>query len=116
EKRGLAFMRLMMLGAMNDIRGQIEAFRDLGALREDIDVHKVIRELKLDRPVVDPTQLSSEDLTRQIQEVTKALLGYGAKLPKPLMLFVKNLLFIDDAIAHLAPEVNLFEGVMHIYT
>jgi ubiquinone biosynthesis protein len=116
EKRRLAFMRLMMLGAMNDIRGQIEAFRDLGALRADIDVHQVMRELKLDRPVVDPTQLSSEDLTRQIQEVTKALLGYGAKLPKPLMLFVKNLLFIDNAIAHLAPEVNLFEGVMHIYT
>jgi ubiquinone biosynthesis protein len=116
EKRRLAFMRLMMLAAMNDIRGQIEAFRDLGALREDIDVRKVIRELKLDKPVVDPTQLSGEELTRQIREVTKALLGYGAKLPKPLMLFVKNMLFIDDAIAHLAPEVNLFEGVMRIYT
>jgi len=115
EKRRLAFMRLMMLGAVNDVRGQLEAYRDLGALHADVDIDKVIRELKLDGPVVDPTKLSSEELTREIQQVTKALLGYGAKLPKPLMLFVKNMLFIDDAIAHLAPEINIFEQVVQIY-
>ncbi len=115
EKRRLAFMRLMMLGAVNDIRGQLECYRDLGALAADADLDQVIRDLKLDRPPIDPTQLTGEELTREIQEVTKALLGYGAKLPKPLMLFVKNLLFIDDAIGHLAPEINLFEQILQIY-
>jgi len=115
EKRRLAFMRLVMLGAMNDIRGQLEAYRDLGALREDADIEAVIRDLKLDKAPIDPTKLSSEELAHEIQYVTKALLGYGAKLPKPLMLFVKNMLFVDDAIAHLAPEINLFEQVMRIY-
>ena len=115
ETRRLAFLRLVMLGAMNDIRGQLAAYRELGALRPDADLDAVIRDLKLDKPVVDPTQLSSEQLAREIQYVTKALLGYGAKLPKPLMLFVKNMLFIDDAVAHLAPEINIFEQVLHIY-
>ena len=31
----LAFLRMMMTGAMNDVRGQLEAFRDLGALDAD---------------------------------------------------------------------------------
>jgi len=116
ETRRLAFLRLMMLGAANDIRGQLEAYRDLGALRPDADIEQIIRDLKLDQPVVDPTKLSSAQLAHEIQYVTKALIGYGAKLPKPLMVFVKNMLFIDDAIAHLAPEINLFEQVVQIYT
>jgi ubiquinone biosynthesis protein len=116
ESRRLAFLRLMMLGAANDIRGQLAAYRDLGALAPDADIEAIIRTLKLDQPVVDPTKLTSEQLAHEIQHVTKALIGYGAKLPKPLMVFVKNMLFIDDAIAHLAPEINLFEQVVQIYT
>jgi len=115
ETRRLAFLRLMMLGMVGDIRGQLAAYRDLGALRADADLDELIRVLKLDKPVVDPTKLTSEQLTREIQYVTKALMGYGAKLPKPLMLFVKNMLFIDDAIAHLAPDVNIFAEVAQIY-
>lgn len=115
EKKRRAFMRLMMLGALNDIRGQLEAYRDLGALGEHADFDEIIRDLRLDQPVIDPTTLSGEELTKEIQRVTRALLGYGARLPKPLMLFVKNMLFIDDATAHLAPDQNLFEEVARIY-
>jgi ubiquinone biosynthesis protein len=100
---------------MNDIRGQLDAYRDLGALGPDADFDTIIRELRLDQPVIDPTTLNSEELTKELQRVTKALLGYGAKLPKPLMLFVKNMLFIDDATSHLAPDQNLFEEVARIY-
>lgn len=45
----------------------------------------------------------------EIQKITKALLGYGARLPKTLMLYVKNLVFLDGAIARLAPELDLLE-------
>lgn len=115
EKKRQSFLRLMMLGAVNDIRGQLEAYRDLGALAPDADLDKIIADLKLDQPVVDPTTMNSEQLTKEVQHLTKALLAQGAKLPKPLMLFVKNLLFIDDATAHLAPDINLFEHVAQIY-
>ena len=115
EKKRRAFMRLMMFAAMNDVRGLLACYRDLGAIGEHADFETIIRDLKLDQPVIDPTTLSSEDLTKEIQRVTKALLGYGAKLPKPLMLFVKNLLFIDDATAHLAPDQNLFAEAARIY-
>ena len=39
--------------------------------------------------------------------MVKALLGYGARMPKELMLFVKNMVFLDGAIATLAPDLDL---------
>jgi ubiquinone biosynthesis protein len=115
ETRRLAFLRLLMTGAANDIRAQLAAYRDLGALSPDADLDAVMRALKVDRPVRDPTKMSADELTAEVREVTKALLGYGAKLPKPLMLFVKNLVFLDGAIASLAPDVDLFAEMAKIY-
>jgi len=46
--------------------------------------------------------------------VTKALLGYGARMPKELMLYVKNLVFLDGAIAALAPDLDLLGEIAHI--
>ncbi len=111
----LAFLRLMIHGMVGNVRAQIAAYKDLGALAPDVDVDAVIRKLKLDQPVVDPTSLSSHELAREIQYVTKTLLGFGAKLPKPLMLFVKNLVFLDDAVGHMAPDVNIFTEMVRIY-
>lgn len=44
----------------------------------------------------------------------KALLAYGASMPKELMLFVKNLVFLDGAIARLAPDLDLFAEITQI--
>jgi len=115
ERERLAFLRMMMTGAVNDVRGQLEAFRDLGALPEDADLDGLMQVLKLDGPTIDPTQLSGEKLVAEIQEILKGLLAHGAKLPKHLMLYVKNLLFVDSAVATLAPDLNLFAELGRIY-
>jgi ubiquinone biosynthesis protein len=49
-----------------------------------------------------------------MQQIVKALLGFGARMPKELMLFVKNMVFIDGAIANLAPDLDLFDEVAQI--
>lgn len=116
EKRRLAFLRLLITATMNDLRGQVEAIRDLGALPEDVDVDEVIRDLDLDQPTVDPTQMSGEELAAEMQRIMKGLLGIGAQFPKELMLFVKNLVFLDGAIASLAPDLDLFAEITHIST
>ena len=90
--------------------------RDLGALPADTDLAAVIKDLRLDQPVIDPTTLSADELTGEIQRVVKALLGYGARLPKPLMLFVKNMVFLDGAITTLAPDLDLFAEITEIAT
>jgi ubiquinone biosynthesis protein len=114
QQRRLAFLR-MMLGAMtNDVRGQMAALRDLGALPHDTDLDAVIRDLGLDRPPIDPTTLTGDEMVKEVQRVVKALLGYGAKLPKELMLYVKNMVFLDGAIARLAPDLDILAEVAAI--
>ena len=77
----------------------------------DADLDAVIRDLRLDQPPVDPTTLSADQMVKEVQRVVKALLGYGARMPKELMLFVKNLVFLDGAIATLAPDLDLIGEV-----
>lgn len=112
----LAFLRLIVTATTNDIKGQLAAIRDLGALPPDTDLDAVIADLGLDQTPVDPTTLSREELVAEVNRVVKALLGYGARMPKELMLYAKNLVFLDGAIAHFAPEVDLFAEITHLVT
>jgi ubiquinone biosynthesis protein len=115
EPQRLAFLRMMMTGAANDVRGQLAAFRDLGALAPDADLDELMRILKIDQPVRDPTKMGSEELLAEIQQVLRGLLKHGARMPKHLMLYVKNMLFIDGSIGRYAPDVNLFGELAKIY-
>jgi len=114
QTRRLAFMRLMLGATTNDLRGQVNALCDLGALPRDTDIDAVIRDLGLDQPTVDPTTLSGEELVAEVQRIVKALLAYGAKLPKELMLYVKNMVFLDGAIARLAPDLDIIAELTNI--
>ncbi len=114
--RRKAFLRLLVGATMNDIEGQLGALRDLGALPMDTDLKQVIRDLNLDGPPIDPTKLTGDEMVNEIQKVVKALLGYGARMPKELMLYVKNLVFLDGAIARLAPNLDMFEEIANVAT
>ncbi|MEI8024469.1 MAG: AarF/UbiB family protein, partial [Actinomycetota bacterium] len=112
--RRLAFLRLMLGATTNDVKGQVTALRDLGALPMDTDLEAVIVDLGLDRPPIDPTKLSADELVKEVQRIMKALLGYGAKMPKELMLYVKNMVFLDGAISRLAPDLDLLGEIAAI--
>ena len=114
RERRMAFLRLMLGATTNDVVGQMAALRDLGALPPDTDLRAVIADLGLDRPPIDPTTLTGEEMVQEIQRVVKALLGYGARLPKELMLYVKNMVFLDGAIARLAPDLDLLAEITQV--
>jgi ubiquinone biosynthesis protein len=114
EQRRLAFLRLLLTASTNNLTGQLAAIRDLGALPPDTDLDAVIADLGLDRTPIDPTSLTPDELIAEIQQVVKSLLAYGARMPKELMLFVKNLMFLDGAIARLAPDLDLFAEITQI--
>ena len=86
------------------------AFDDL-LIRE---ITATLRDLRLDQPTIDPTTLTGEELVAEVQRVVKGLMGYGAKLPKELMLYVKNMVFLDGAIARLAPDLDLLAEITTI--
>ncbi|CAB5133315.1 unannotated protein [freshwater metagenome] len=114
QERRLAFLRLMLSATTNDVMGQMTALRDLGALPMDTDLGAVIKDLRLDQATIDPTTLSGEQMVTEVQRVIKALLGYGASLPKELMLYVKNMVFLDGAISRLAPDLDILGEVANI--
>ena len=114
EPRRLAFLRLLMTATANDVHGQLAALRDLGALPPDTDLDAVIEDLGLDKPMVDPTTMDADELVNEIQKTIKALLGIGARMPKELMLFVKNLVFLDGAIATLAPDLDILGEIGNV--
>ena len=116
ERKRLAFLRLQMGATTNNVTVQVEALRDLGALPADSDVDAVIRDLGLDRPAIDPTTLTADQMVDELREVTKALLGYGARLPKELMLFVKDILFLNGAMATMAPDVDILGEILAVMT
>ena len=115
EPQRLAFLRLLMTGSTGDARGQLAALRDLGAFPPDVDIEAVVADLGLDGPVKDPVQMSADELMVEMREITKKLLGYGARAPKELMLFVKNMMFLNSATAILAPDLDMIEQMMQIY-
>ena len=111
EAKRLALLSLLVGASNGDLATQVTALRDLGAFPDDADVPYVIDVLGLDRPPVDPTALTPDELVAEMQRSIKTLLGLGARLPKELMLFVKNMMFLDGSIATLAPDLDLFGEV-----
>lgn len=109
EPERRAFLGLVLGGATGNWRQQLEALIGLGALPTDGDIEVLGRELELDRGPLDPTKLSPEDLSQEMARLARVLLDAGARLPKPLMLWGKNLAFLDAAVGSLCPERDLVE-------
>jgi ubiquinone biosynthesis protein len=116
EPQRVAFLRLLLAGTAGDVRGQLLALRDLDAFPTDTDIDAVMHDLGLDEPVRDPTQMSADELVGELEDLVKKLLGYGARAPKDLMLFVKNLMFLNAATATLAPDLDLLAEIVHVHT
>ncbi len=113
DRERVGFLKMLFAATTNNPLGQVEALVDLGALPPDTNTQEMVTELGLDR-TMDASALSQEQLVTEIRQLLKGLLYYGAKLPKPLMLYAKNLIFIENSIAELAPQLDLFELVNNV--
>lgn len=102
----LHFARLVTGGMSGDWRAQVRALVGLNALPSDADVEFLGKELGLDRQL-DVGSLGADELARELQNLSRTLLGSGARLPTQLMLWAKNLAFLDRTIGILAPEVDM---------
>ena len=115
EVQRLAFLRMLLAGTTGDVKSQIAALRDLGAFPIDTDLDAVIHDLELDQPVKDPTQMEADELVTELEDLMKKLLAYGARAPKDLMLFVKDLMYLNAATATLAPDLDLIAEIVNVH-
>lgn len=106
-----AFANLVANGLGGNWEQQLRALAELGALPHDADFAQLGRDLGLDTGPIDPTRMSGDELNAELQRLSKTLLASGAKLPKPLMLWAKNIAFLDTAIGQIAPDIDLIDVV-----
>ncbi len=111
QPKRIAFLRWVVGATTNDLHSQIAAMRDLGALPTDVDIDAMISDLDLDGPVMDPTEMEASEIAAEIRRIIQALLAYGARMPKELMLFAKDMMFLDGSLATMAPDIDIIAEI-----
>ncbi len=103
----VAFMRYVVGLLTGDVRAQLNGLASLGAFKPDTDVDGLISELKLDREDFDPLALSEEEFVAEFRELVSGLLTHGARIPKELMLFIKNFAYMTSVLGAIDPEMDI---------
>jgi len=116
EGERAAFIGLVAGGATGNWRQQLQSLARLGAFPLDSDFEVLGRELGLEHGPVDPSTLAPEALAAEAAKVAKTLLGAGARLPKALMLWGKNLAFLDSAVGRLCPDRDMVSLIVSSLT
>ena len=106
-ERRVAFLRYVVGLMTGDVESQITGLRDLGAFPNNVDIQKLIKDFKLEREDFDPLEMSEEEFVEEIRLLVRDLLTHGARIPKELMLFVKNFAYLSSVIQTLDPEMDL---------
>ena len=107
HERRLSFLRYVTGLMSGDVRSQVLAVRDLGAFPPDADIDELVDKLQLNRVDFDPLELTEEQFVAEFQQLLKELLVSGARIPKELMLFVKNFAYLASFIQKLDPDMDL---------
>lgn len=103
--------------ARNDNLLQLQGLQAFGAVPEGADLPALAAQIELELNAVDPTLLSREGeftvdkLGQALGTIIKVLASNGFQLPKELVLFFKNLLYLNGFAANLAPDTNLFDQI-----
>jgi ubiquinone biosynthesis protein len=114
DRRRTVFLRTLLAAMIGDHRSVLVGYQALGAISADADLDEFMREIPMDRPAVDSNNASADQMITEMRRVTKALVKHGARLPKELMLFMKDFMFIDGAIGTLAPDLDVLGEMQHI--
>ena len=109
----LALLALFQAALAEDRNGIIRALRDFGALPPDVDIDAFLEQL--------PAPLGREERERLMRSgsggrelmqqrfsgIVRALSASGFRIPPELMLFVKNVVYLGDALQRHAPQLDL---------
>jgi len=116
ERRRATFLRMMLASMAGDHRAMLRGYQELGALPADADLDSFLEDVPVDRPIVDPSTADADQMLAEMRRVTKALVAHGLRLPKEIVLFMKDFMFVDASIATLAPDLNVLAELAYIST
>ena len=114
NRRRLIFLNMLMSAIAGNHRGVLQGYQDLGAIPPETDLDVFLEEIPVDRPGIDPSTADADQMISEMRRVTKALVRHGLRVPKELMLFMKDFMFIDGAMTTLAPDLDVVAEMMHL--
>lgn len=113
EDQRLALVRFMVGFALDDVDAQVAALADFGAVPDSVDRLAMAADL---RAAVPPGRaLTADAIGPAIGAVVRALATHGCRLPAPLLLFFKNLLYLNGFAATVAPDVDLLGEIAPVF-
>jgi len=110
-----ALVQFMMGVGTWDVRAQLEGLREFGAIPADTDVAELAAALEALDAEQHPDVVTHEQIVEGMGQVMRILVAHGFRLPKELVLFFKNLLYLNGLAATLAPDLNLLGEVDPIF-
>lgn len=117
-----ATVRFLFGFARNDTVLQLRGLQAFGAVPADADAAALAREIEERLTALDPAilardrPLSVDQLGQALGTIIRVLASKGFRLPKELVLFFKNLLYLNGFAAALAPDTDLFAQIEPVFT
>jgi ubiquinone biosynthesis protein len=109
-----ALVRFMLAFAQMDARGQLASLVEFGALPSDSALDVLADELQLELDRIDPAhgnRLTFDEVGATLSSIMRLLSAHRFRLPKELVLFFKNLLYLNGFTASVAPEADLLAQI-----
>jgi ubiquinone biosynthesis protein len=116
-----ALVQFLVGFGRNDTRLQLKALQMFGAIPEDADLDVVTAQLEAGLALLDPalldrqTVVTVDQLSTLLGVIIRTLATNGFRLPKELVLFFKNLLYLNGFASTLAPDTNLLAEIEPIF-
>ncbi len=115
ERRDALIALMLGLGT-EDVDAQVRALSRFGALGEDVDLDALARDLAglvIARDGGQP--LNRTEIADRLGALIRLLAARGFRVPKDLLLFFKNLLYLNAFAASIAPDVDLLGEIEPIF-
>ena len=112
-----ALVRFMLAFAQMDAAGLLTALQHFGAIPVDVDVDALAGELQVELDRISPAsgyRLTFDRLGEALNTVLRILSAARFRLPTELVLFFKNLLYLADFTANIAPDADLLSQIAPI--
>jgi ubiquinone biosynthesis protein len=109
-----ALVQFMLAFAQMDAAGQLDALELFGALPAGVDRTALAAELQPELDAINPAAghtLSFDEVGVALSRILRILTAARFRLPKELVLFFKNLLYLTGFTASIAPDADLLSQV-----
>lgn len=112
-----ALVQYLVAWAGSDAAGQVAAMQAFGAIGHDVDTTEVVAELQVELDTLRERsrgEVTFDQLGATLGRLLQILARHGFRMPKDLVLFFKNLLYLSGFAASVAPETDVLALVQDI--